>query len=64
MSAGAQALGHLSAELDAAVGFGELELLSVGVRDHELHAFEASLDHIVDGVAASSPDAEYDDPGL
>ena len=64
MGAGAQALGHRHAELDAAVGLGELELLSVGVADDELDALQPRLDHVVDRVAAGSADSEHDDPGL
>ena len=51
----------LHAELDAAVGLGEGQLLGVGVGDDELDALEPRLDHVVDGVAAGAADAEHDD---
>ena len=64
MGAGAQALRDRRAELDAAVGLGELELLGVGVGDDELHALQPGVDHVVDGVAAGAAHAEHDDAGL
>ena len=64
VGAGAQALGDGLAQLDAAVGLGERQVLRVGVGDDELDPFEAGVDHVVDGVAACPADAEDDDTGL
>jgi len=64
MGAGAQALGDGLAQLDATVGLGEGQVLGVGIGDDELDPFKASVDHVVDSVAARAADAEDDDPGL
>ncbi len=64
MGAGAQSLRRRDAELDAAVGLGEGELLGVRVGHHELDALQAGLDHVVDCVAAGAADTEHHDPGL
>ena len=59
-----EALGDRLAQLDPSIGLGKAEVLGVGVRDHELHALQAGVDHIVDGIAAGAADAEHDDAGL
>ena len=64
VSAGAQTLGDGLAQLDAAVGLGERQMLGIGVGDDELDPFEACVDHVVDGVAACPADAEDDDTGF
>ncbi|MNQ98645.1 hypothetical protein D3C85_1143490 [compost metagenome] len=64
VGAGAEALGDGLAQLDATVGLGEAQMLSVGVGDDELDPFKAGVDHIVHGVPARAADAEDDDPGL
>ena len=55
---------NTDAQLDAAIGLGERQVLRVGVGDDELDPFEAGVDHVVDGVAAGAADAEDDDAGL
>ena len=47
-----------------ALGLGRGQSLRVGVRDHELDAVQAGLDHVVDGVAAGATDAEDGDVRL
>ena len=64
VGARAQPLRDGLAQLDAAVGLGERQVLGVGVGDDELDPFEAGVDHVVDGVAAGAADAEDDDAGL
>ena len=60
--AGAEALGDLEAELDAAVGIGIVERLSIGVGDHEIDALDVGAHHVGDGVAARAADADHADP--
>jgi hypothetical protein len=38
--------------------------LGVGVRHHELDAFQVRPDHVVDGVAAGAADADHGDAWL
>ncbi len=64
VGARAQAHGDADTQLDAGVGARELQLLRVGVGDDELNAFQARLDHVVDGIAARAADTEDDDAGL
>ena len=51
------------AQLDAALGLGLGQGLGVGVGDHEVDAFEARLDHVVDGVAAGAAHTQHGDSG-
>ena len=62
--ASAEALGQVRAELDGPVRARHGKGLRVGVRDHELDAFEARRDHVVDRVAASPADADNNDARL
>ena len=64
LRAGAEALGHLRAELDQPLGLRHGQRLGVGVGDDELDAAQAGGDHVVDGVAAAAADAEHGDAGL
>ena len=56
--AGAEALGDLEAELDAAVGRRGVERLRVGVGDDEVDALDVGADHVGDRVAAGAADAD------
>jgi hypothetical protein len=47
----------------AGAGSALLQRLVVGVGDDELAALEMVLDHVVDGVAAGTADADHRDPG-
>ena len=47
------------AELDAVWGAGARQRLRVGIRDHELNALQAGVDHVVHGVAAGAANAEH-----
>src|SRR3569832_831979 len=60
-SAGAEAFGGAMAELDAAFGAGLGQRLRSGIGDHELHAIELGLDHVVHRVAAGAADAQDGD---
>lgn len=64
VSARAQTLRDLHAQLDATVRLGELKLLRVGVGHHELNTLEAGLDHVVDSIATGPTDAEDHDTRL
>ena len=64
MGAGAEALRHRHAQLNAAIRLGKRQLLSVSIGDNELHALQPRLDHIVDRIAAGAADAEHDDARL
>jgi hypothetical protein len=64
LRARAEALGDLQAHLDDALRLGRGQRLRVGVRDHELNALQARLDHVVDGVAAGAADTEDGDVRL
>ena len=60
--AGAEALGDLEAELDAAVGERRVERLGIGVGDDEIDALDVGAHHVGDGVAARAADADDADP--
>ena len=62
LRAGAQALGHLHAHLNDALGLRHGQGLGIGVGDDEVDALEAGADHVVDGVAAGAADPEHSDP--
>ena len=64
LRAGAEALGHLRAHLDDALGLRHGQRLRVGVGDDEVDALQPGRDHVVDGVAAGAADAEHGDPRL
>ena len=59
---GAEALGDLRAHLHDALGFRHGQRLRVGVGDDEVDALQPGSDHVVDGIAASSTDAEDGNP--
>ena len=59
----AKTLGHLHADLDAVGRLRLLQRLRVGVRHDELDPLQLLVDHVVDGIAARAPHAEYGDPG-
>jgi hypothetical protein len=61
---GAEALGDLSAHLHDALRLGHRERLRVGVSDDKINPLQSGGDHVVDGIAARSADAEYGNPGL
>ena len=58
VGAGAQAARHAGADRDLLDGGIGAERLSVGVDRDELDAFEAEVDHGVDGVATRATDAD------
>ncbi len=62
LRSGAEAFRQVDAELQAVLGAGGRERLSVGVGDHELDARQAGGDHVVDGVAAGAADADHRQP--
>ena len=64
LRAGAEALGHLQAHLDDALGPRGGQRLRVGVGDDEIDAREAGHDHVVDRVAAGAADAADHDARL
>ena len=64
LGAGAEALGHLKAHLDDALGPRRRQRLRVGVGDDEIDARQAGHDHVVDRVAAGAADAAHHDAGL
>ena len=64
MGPGSEALGDADPELNAAIGLGKGELLGIGIGDDEFDTLQARFDHVVDGVAARSADAEDHDPRL
>ena len=59
-----QTFGHLDPKLDAALRPRLAQRLRIGVGDDEIHAIELFFDHVVDGVAASTADTEYGNPGF
>jgi hypothetical protein len=63
LRAGAETLGHLGSHLDQALRLGHGQRLRVRIRYHEIHALQTSRDHVVDGVAAGTADAEHGNPG-
>ena len=63
LGASAEAFGGGGAELDAAGGLGLGQGLGIGVGDHEVDAFQARFDHVVDGIAAGAAHAQHRDAG-
>ncbi len=64
LRAGAEALGHLHAHLNDALGLRHRERLGIGIGDHEIDALQAGGDHVVDGISARAADTEYGDAGF
>ena len=64
LGARAEALGHVVAHLNAALGARAQQRLGVGVGDHKLDTAQAGGDHVVDGIAARSAHTEHGDPRL
>ena len=64
ISAGAQAVGELYAKLDLDGRAAHLQRLQVGVGGHELHAFDVSINHAIDGIAAAAADTDNFDLGV
>ena len=60
--AGAETLGDLEAELDAAIGGRVVERLGIGVGDDEVDALDVGAHHVGDGVPARAADADHADP--
>ena len=63
VGAGAQALGDVAADLQRGAHLGVLQRLRIGVDADEIHALEAGLDHVRDGVAAAAAHADHLDDG-
>ena len=63
IAAGPQAPGVVGPQLNPATGLGRFQGLQVRVGGDELHSGQAGLDHVVDGVAAGSADADHFDFG-
>ena len=59
---GAKPLRDLETKLDLAIGRGGVERLCVGIGDDEVDPLDVGLDHVGDGVAARSADADDADP--
>src|SRR5213078_3292606 len=55
--AGAEALGHLVADVQLDIGVAHLQRLGVRVGRDELDAAQTGVDHAVDGIRAASADA-------
>src|SRR5258708_39310783 len=62
LGAGAEALRDLRAHLHDALGLGHGQRLRVGIGDDEIDALQPGSDHVIDGVAACSTDAEDGNP--
>src|SRR3954463_9352060 len=60
---GAEPLGQGLAQVDLDGGLIRLQHLAVGVGDDEIDAFDSTFDHRVDGVAATTADADDLDRG-
>ena len=58
----AEALRHLRAHLHDALCLRHGQRLRVGVGDDEIDALQAGSDHVIDGIAACSTDAEDGNP--
>src|SRR5699024_1196047 len=62
VGAGAQPAGGVAADVEPDIGVAHQQCLRVGVDGDELHAFEALLDHPVDGVDTTATDTnDFDD---
>src|SRR4051794_30869946 len=59
IAARAQAPGELTADVELHVRVAHQQRLRVGVDGDELHALEAGVDHAVDGVHATTTDADH-----
>src|SRR5699024_2763364 len=59
ISAGAEAAGDVHAHLHEHVGFAAFQMLCVGIGADEVHTFNTTLDHMVDGVATAAPDTDH-----
>ena len=64
LRAGAQPLRQGGPHLNALMRGTLRQRLRVGIGDDELHPIEAAFDHVVDGVAAGTPDPENGDARL
>ncbi len=62
LGAGAETFGDLRTHLNDALGLRQRQRLRVGVGDDEVDALEAGRDHVVDGIAAGTANAEYGNP--
>ena len=60
----AQAAGDVHAELYEHIGIAPFQMLGIGVGTDEINAFDAAVDHLVDGVTAATADADDLDDGL
>ena len=58
LGACAHAAGQLFADLELVLALGLVEILTVGVHDHEFHAADLAGDHAVDNVVAGAADAD------
>lgn len=63
IGAGAQPAGGVAADVEFDVGIAHQQRLGVGVDRDEFHAFEALLDHSVDGVDTATTDTHDLDDG-
>ena len=63
LGARAQTFGGGGAKLDAPFGLGLGQGLGIGVGHDEVDAFQARLDHVVDGIAAGAAHAQHRDAG-
>ena len=64
IGSGAEAAGHLAADVQGHIRVRVLQRLKVGVDREELHARQLRLDHAVDGVDAGAADAHHPQDGL
>ena len=61
LGAGAESLGDVRPELDAARGLRVQQLLSIRVRHHELDALQVQRDHVVDSVGSAAANTDHGD---
>src|SRR5690606_36337688 len=60
----AKTFGHTNTELNDPLRLGQGQSLSVRIGNDEIHAIKAGLDHVVNGVTATTANTENGDAGL
>jgi hypothetical protein len=55
-------LGSIQTDLNAALCLRAGQSLRIGVCNHKLHTLQVCVNHVVNGIAARTTDAEYDNP--
>jgi hypothetical protein len=57
--AGTESLGNVASDLQRRSDARTLQRLRIGIRTDEIDALDAGIDHVRDGIAATSPDADH-----